>query len=377
MEKLPGYFEEIQQVAILRCLKKSQDEVIAILAIAKDRVVDIEKWLKTEKIEEIEGLFVDYRLKKVIKARLLKKLDPLELIAAWELTGEEIMLHYRPNYPPKRTESVAYELRQSAEYRDHQQKLLDLVNKIGIGLDLRFEEYQLRELGRKGTHSASVSSFSVGDRTLSWEVQEKGPVVVKAAWEIESDAATKILYCYLLQHLRSSNHLCLLEGDQSSFGSWKSLAGQELENRIKLLVSIDRAVKKLTQKAPLESGNLDFPGPSMWFSNSIMAIAVDKRYANLTYKIEEIDSGLIKVQYGAALIGMVKTRVEGENYIKWHKHLCQKFSRSKAAKTIANDREKRGSVAKKILSYLDKFKVDGYIPGQCGHEYCAPGKTTH
>lgn len=96
----PGSTEEIQLVAILRNLKKSQDEVAQILKMRKERVGDIEKWLRTAPLDWVEGPFVGYRLQKVIDYKLTDCTDlhPRDLVQAARLTPEAILEYYRKDY---------------------------------------------------------------------------------------------------------------------------------------------------------------------------------------------------------------------------------------------------------------------------------------
>ncbi len=110
----PGDNEEIRLVAILRFLKKNQDEVANILKMRKERVVGIENWLKTAPLELVEGIIDDYHLRQVIENKLLKRfeeqefqeeeeeaerrLDPVDLVRAAWLTADDILQYYRTDY---------------------------------------------------------------------------------------------------------------------------------------------------------------------------------------------------------------------------------------------------------------------------------------
>ncbi len=106
----------IQLVAILRTLKKSQDEVANILKMCKERVVGIENWLKTAPLELIEGIIDDYHLRQVIEKKLLKRfeeqefqgeeaeqfLEPVDLVRAAWLTADDILRYYRIDYSSRK-----------------------------------------------------------------------------------------------------------------------------------------------------------------------------------------------------------------------------------------------------------------------------------
>lgn len=111
-----GSNEEIQLVAILRTLKKSQDEVANILKMRKERVVGIENWLKTAPLELVEGIIDDYHLRQVIENKLLKRfeeqefqeeeaeryLEPVDLVRAAWLTADDILQYYRTDYSSRK-----------------------------------------------------------------------------------------------------------------------------------------------------------------------------------------------------------------------------------------------------------------------------------
>lgn len=101
--KMPGSPDEIRLVAILRSLKETQDEVASILKMGKQRVVDIENWLKTAPLGDVEGLFASHRLKKVVDEKLSNTAGILgiELVQAARLTPEDILEHYGRGYAPK------------------------------------------------------------------------------------------------------------------------------------------------------------------------------------------------------------------------------------------------------------------------------------
>ena len=75
----PGKKEEIQLVAILRTLKKTDDEVADFLKFRKERVVFIENWLKTESLESVEAIIDNYHIKQVVKNSLVKRFEEEEL----------------------------------------------------------------------------------------------------------------------------------------------------------------------------------------------------------------------------------------------------------------------------------------------------------
>ncbi len=104
----PSDNEEIRLVAILRTLKKTQEEVADLLKIRKGRVVSIDKWLKTVSLELAEGTIDDHYIKQVVENRLLKLFDEderserqtqlIDLVRAARLTADDILQHYRGDY---------------------------------------------------------------------------------------------------------------------------------------------------------------------------------------------------------------------------------------------------------------------------------------
>lgn len=100
--------EEKQLVAILRSLKMTQDEVRVILKMSKGTVGQIENWLRTAPFDQVEALFLDYRLKKVIDDKLpsLEGLLPREMMDAARLRPEDILERYRPSYSGGRENSI-------------------------------------------------------------------------------------------------------------------------------------------------------------------------------------------------------------------------------------------------------------------------------
>ncbi|MFC1980447.1 hypothetical protein ACFLVS_06400 [Chloroflexota bacterium] len=99
----PGETHEIRLVGILRTLKKTQDEVADILKMRKERVGRIENWIRDEKLELVEAVFDDERLRRVIDEELVEMdgVDPLDLVHAARGTHDDILEHYRVGYIPR------------------------------------------------------------------------------------------------------------------------------------------------------------------------------------------------------------------------------------------------------------------------------------
>ncbi len=96
----PGDNKEIRLVAILRCLKKTHDEVADILSIGKPKIGRIEVWLRTEQLELVEGIIEDHDLKKVVEDQLSDMPDivPRDIARAARVAADEILQYYRTDY---------------------------------------------------------------------------------------------------------------------------------------------------------------------------------------------------------------------------------------------------------------------------------------
>jgi len=369
----PSSNEEIQLVAILRTLKKNQDEVADILKMRKERVGLIENWLKTAPFDSVESLFVDYRLRKVIEEKLSDtELHPRDLVQAARFTADDILQRYRKDYSPSvKLPMEGVDAVTSKLYQEHQNGMIHLVERLSAELEPHLSSFRLRSLGGRGTHRSSVW-YSPGSNhfSLTWQVEDGGSVCLHYGLELAEDTETQIMRGYLEQHLRSSSYRWLMEDEGKGINEWKRLGGEELKGRTRLLRQIDRAVEKLTNRPLADPNCMNYTGPSTWFSDSIWAAVLDGLYRTLDYKVEPIDGGLFKAQYGVTFIGLTLTKEEGEQYVEWHKHLMTKFVRSKTVKAINQLRKGRELVTKGIREVLMKFVVDKYIPGKCNYGFC-------
>lgn len=370
----PGESEEIQLVAILRTLKKTHDEVRDIIRIRKERVGLIEDWLKTAPIDQVEGLFIDYRLQKVIKEKLTDYEDilPRDLIEAAYLKGEDILEYYRKDQSPKPpVSSQQHDLITSKLHQKHQNGMIHLAERLSTDLEPHLSEFRLHNLGGPSTHSSSIRDQSIESNfPLSWQVEDGGSVSLHYGLELAEDTQIKIMRGYFEQHLHSSPYGWIMEDEYRGINKWKRLGGEELKRRLRLLSQIDRDVEKLTAKPLSEFNRMNYAGPSTWFSESIWSAVLDGLYRTLDYKVESIDGGLFKVQYGAAFIGLTATKQEGKQYLDWHKGLMAKFRKSKTVTAINQLKKEREAVTKGIQEVLAKFIVDKHIPGKCNYEFC-------
>jgi hypothetical protein len=256
-------------------------------------------------------------------------------------------------------------------YQEHQKGMIRLVERLSADLEPHLSSFRLRSLEDRGTHSKSIWQSPGSNRlSLTWEVEEGGSIYLHYGLELAEDTGTKIMRGYFQQHLHSSSYLWLMEDDVKGIKKWKQLAGEELKNRTLLLRNIDRAVKKLTRKSLVDPNRMDSAGPSTWFSDSIWAAVLDGLYITLDYKVEPVDIGLFKAQYGANFIGLTETKEEGGQYVEWHKNLMAKFKRSSMVKAIDQLKKDRELVTKGIRDVLTKIVVDKHIPGKCDYEFC-------
>jgi len=370
----PGSNEEIQLVAILRTLRMAQDDVASILKMRKERVGFIENWLKTAPFDSVEGLFVDYRLQKVIKEKLTdyEGLQPRDFVDAACLKTDDILQYYREGYSSKPPSSLALDDPVASKlYQQHQNGMIHLVGRLSAELEPHLSSFRLRSLEDRGTHSRSVwQSAGSNHYSLTWQVEAGGSVCLHYGLELAEDTETKIMHSYLEQHLRSSSFSWLVEDDKKGINKLKRLAGEELKCRTRLLRNIDRAVKELTNRPLGDPNRMNYVGPSTWFSDSIWAAVLDGLYCTLDYKVEPIEGESFKVQYGASFIGLTATKEDADKYVEWHKGLMVKFEKSRTVTAVNSLRGTREWVTKGIQDTLTKFVVDRHMPGKCDYEFC-------
>ena len=388
----PGTNEEIQLVAILRTLKKTHDEVANILKMRKERVGDIEKWLKTAPLDLVERIIDNYRLKSVGENELLKRfeedeylgerqIEPVDLVRAGHLTADDILQHYREDYSQE--PSIVADLSSltildpvaSKLYQEHQSGMIRLVETWRHELEPFLYLYGRRSLGGQGINRIkqdhNMPKLDEDYSSLLWQVCRGGSVLLRYRLELAEDTETRIMRSYLEQHLLSSSHSWLIKDDKKGIDKWKRVGGEELKGRTRLLRNIDRAVEKLTNKHLTDSKLLKNAGPSTWFSDSIWWEVLDGFVHTLEYKVGPYGDGLFAAYYGpSSFIGFTPTKEEGEQYVEWHKELMARFKGNKAVKAIGELKEERKSLTKDIQDVLIKFVVDKHIPGKCNYEFC-------
>jgi hypothetical protein len=279
-------------------------------------------------------------------------------------TDRRIIKQIREEFAAARTVLEPYLKKQidpaaSKLYQEHQHGLIHLVKRLSTDLEPHLSSLRLRSLEGQGSHSS-----------LIWQVENDGSVSLHYRLELVEDTETKIMRRYLEQHLRSSSYSWLTEDNEKGINKWKQVGGEELKRRTRLLNQIDRDVEKLTGKPLSDLNRMNYTGPSTWFSESIQSAVLDGLYRTLDYKVEPIDGGLFKAQYGASFIGLTPTMQDGEQYVDWHKRLMVKFGQSKTVMAINQLKRERESITTGIRDVLTKFVVDKHIPGKCNYEFC-------
>lgn len=366
--EIPDDYDEIRLVTVLRTLKKSQEDTANILKIGKDRIVRIEFWLKNEQYESVEGLFLKHLLQRVVDEKLTEKekIIPLEIAHAARLTGEEILEHYGKRPPRKPDGPGNLKLLEV-----HQSDLIRFANEQLTELDPHLWAFALRALGGLGEHSALVRKRSINNNySLSWRIDKKKTVFLKYLPELAPENEASYIYNYFIQHLRTSSYSWLIEDKEEGFVKLELLGGEELKHRVRLLRQLDRKVQKLTGKPLSDPMQMNYAGPSTWFSESIWSGVLDGLYRSLDYKVEAIDGGLFQAKYGGNFIGLAETKEECERYIEWHKDLMVKSEKSKTVKAITQLVKDRESVTENIRDVLTKLVVDKHVPGKCNYAFC-------
>jgi hypothetical protein len=189
----PGDVEEIQKVAMLRVLNKTQDEVAKYLKMRKDRIGQIETWLKTRPIDHIESYFLD-RLRNVVdELSKIENLTPKELLLADRLTCDQILQHYRDDYVPKpkppMVKSSVQPLVSSNLYTDQYSKHWAQLCRVAEALeaDLRFSplvggEYVKSRNGDPILSNWSFSKYQMTDGKYKYAPKIRFNAEESALW---------------------------------------------------------------------------------------------------------------------------------------------------------------------------------------------------
>lgn len=368
----PGDNEEIQLVAILRYLKKTQDEVAGMLKIGKKKVGDIQDWLEKQRLEFVEVVLDEPRLKKVVEEKLsdLPEVHPIDLVRAARVTADDLLRHYRLDYLAKHKESEREEIetRRLKLGGRHQRDMLKLATRWWNELRFSFFGWPVRALRSRESlldTGKGLHAMSREDSSLYWQL-DKGVVTLCYPLEVDTTPETGILRDYLHAHLRSGGYSWLLEDQHEGLQRWKQLGGRELVGRTRLLNRIDRDILKLTGKVVVDLRQATEPGPTTWFSEAIWAAVLDDMYGDLPYHpVVAVDGGMFTSQYGAEFLGLANTKEEGEQYQEWHKQLMAKYRKSKATQSIKKLGAEREKVSEVLHQALARLLVDGRIPGEC------------
>ncbi len=331
---------------------------------------------KREELEFLFNLFLQgYEKDDDVLAKYLELEDDGKLKFPLR-TDRRIIKQIREEFGAARTVLEPYLKQQidpaaSKLYQEHQDGLIHLVKRLSTDLEPHLPLLHLRSLEGRGSHGKSVwQSRGSNHFSLAWQVENGGSVPLHYGLELAEDTETKIMRSYLEQHLRSSSYSWLIEDNKKGINKWKQLGGEELKRRTCLLSQIDRDVENLTGKPLSDINRMDYTGPSTWFSESIWSAVLDGLYRTLDYRVEPIDGGLFKAQYGASFIGLTATVQDGEQYVDWHKRLMAKYGRSTMVKAISRLKKERESTTKGIQDVLTKFVVDKHILGKCNYEFC-------
>lgn len=348
------------------------NDVATILKISGSTISIAEKWLRGAPFDEVKNVFTMDRLQQVVKEVLTdENILPVELVNADRLTPDDILEHYRKDYPEhkKKTPKSFGEV-ESARYQDHQKVLLLLVRRLINRLEPNLSPAFIRSptdsrKNRRTSRQSPGPKIStapqiklLSDRDLSNDL------------ELDDTDGTKILRDYLRQHLNSGSYSWLVNNKERGIPKWKRLRDEEIYRCSKLLRSIDREALRVTNKPMNKPDSTDYLGSSTWFSDSIFDTVVEGMYHGLDYEIEPVDNSQFIIRFAAGLIGRAETREEAYAYVDFHKQLKAKYEKSKMVKAINSVRGKRESITGEIREILNKFIVDKHISGNCDYEFC-------
>jgi hypothetical protein len=117
--------EQYLLVLVLRTLGKSHDEVRSMIECAKEKVGKAERWIKSLPLDEAVKFCDNEAVKRLVMRKFpgMDETSPADLVRAGQLTGEDILRHYRPDYMYPR---VGFE---------EKQKFLELLDRWRQQLD--------------------------------------------------------------------------------------------------------------------------------------------------------------------------------------------------------------------------------------------------
>ena len=381
MNEKPGSFEEIQSVALLRTIKKSVEEVAEILHLGKKKILDIENYVKGLDWEDVEVLFSTDRLKQVCTKKLpdLENLNKNDLVLAAYVTTDEILQYFREddylkkNRPPnsKANSGTVIDSITRNSWKEHQDNIGNLARRLRDELRAPVRTPNERNLrNKKYLVSGQEGVYQIGEESkLIWQFVDKIKILLCYPLEYEADAKTKNQTKYLKEHLSTSSYSWIFDDKEKGIDKWKQLGGDQLEARSRFLNRIDRKVTKITNMEVGDSGRKD-PGPTYWFSESILGSTLDSLYQNLNYDKEFVNEGIFKIRYGPAVIAIVRNEEEAQKCQESHSNLMENFSRSTTAKSIRTLKRQWESVAGEIQNALAAFAAEDILPGKCSCSTC-------
>ncbi len=339
-------------IAILRTLDLSYYDVENILNLSGNTISAAEKWLKGAPFDEVASVFTIDNLQKVVNEVLTdKNINPIELVKAARLTPNDILEHYRKDFPEHKIKTPKpFGASESAFHQKHHQNMLKQIERLKTDLN------------------PDLSAPNV--RKLIGPTKTKRDIKISNMLNLDENPETKIVGEYLTQHFYSSDYNWVMNDEERGKLKWTRTANEELNKRIKLLSSIDRKAYKTTGFAVGNPNSIDYIGPSYWFSDSIFDAVLEDLYRNLEYKIEQINNNFLFVKYGASSIGRSETKEEADSLHEFHRQLMTKYEKSKRVKAIKKIKRERNTIAEEITNVLSKFIVDKHIPGTCDYEFC-------
>jgi hypothetical protein len=340
----PGESEEIQLVAILRLLKKTLDEVAEILKIGKGRIVRIEGWLKTAPFESVQGLFVSYRLQKVIDEKLpdLESMLPQDFMRAARLTPDDILEHYREDYTPGRPQK---------QYQEgpHQKQEIDLAR----AQKLKDHWDSLALLAKELKNSTWVPDlYSIWREEPAHIDKEADGLQAMASISrdyVKRDSeADYTLYPYLMEHLQAESNWT--HGMSSLRVAAISLS-QELHS---LVIRIKEEAQSKTKLRFSTEG----PGLDSYFSESVYKSSLSPILAD--YEVH----GTTLFYNGRPIAQVPESKVP-DNVKAVHKELCQEVKDSPKFKNVEDAHSKLKKAFDPLRKILEQVALRGTFNGRC------------
>jgi site-specific recombinase XerD len=266
----------------------------------------------------------------------------------------------------------------------HQNKILPLVKRLRQELRISLVDLPIYDLygyetvidAKAGLHRFSKNPYiGFHSNSLVWQVRKGETIHLCYPLELESDSEIIVLRDYLFDHIRSSRYAWLLSDFERGINKWKQLGGQELKERATLLTSIEAKTQEITHENFVsdDSMELNRPGHTKWFTESIWASLIDNIHDNLLYyPVEPLEvkddlgrpSSLHQAKYGARCIGYAVSKLGAERYQERHKQTMLGF-RSEEVSRIKELKLEREKVVREIDEVIAKFVVDVYVPGKC------------